>query len=131
MVSVSLTELSFLAVLQLFCSSPKAALRYAAVRTLNKVRRTWNAVADAFASIDGDSFKEQKRGETSVRNHKRYRVLEVTKRREEGEDNYINCVKTNCYYSFKQMLIEALPWMPRAEFWSRGSKLLKRKCHWK
>lgn len=25
-------------VLQLFCSSPKAALRYAAVRTLNKVR---------------------------------------------------------------------------------------------
>lgn len=26
------------AVLQLFCSSPKAALRYAAVRTLNKVR---------------------------------------------------------------------------------------------
>lgn len=27
-----------LAVLQLFCSSPKAALRYAAVRTLNKVR---------------------------------------------------------------------------------------------
>lgn len=28
---------SCLAVLQLFCSSPKAALRYAAVRTLNKV----------------------------------------------------------------------------------------------
>lgn len=28
---------SHLAVLQLFCSSPKAALRYAAVRTLNKV----------------------------------------------------------------------------------------------
>lgn len=26
------------AVLQLFCSSPKAALRYAAVRTLNKVQ---------------------------------------------------------------------------------------------
>lgn len=29
--------LSFPLVLQLFCSSPKAALRYAAVRTLNKV----------------------------------------------------------------------------------------------
>lgn len=27
------------AVLQLFCSSPKAALRYAAVRTLNKVQQ--------------------------------------------------------------------------------------------
>lgn len=29
------------AVLQLFCSSPKAALRYAAVRTLNKVSSQW------------------------------------------------------------------------------------------
>lgn len=29
------------AVLQLFCSSPKAALRYAAVRTLNKVSSEW------------------------------------------------------------------------------------------
>lgn len=56
--SVSLTEMSFLTVLQLFCSSPKAALRYAAVRTLNKVRRVWNFVADEFASIDNDSFKE-------------------------------------------------------------------------
>lgn len=28
----------FSLVLQLFCSSPKAALRYAAVRTLNKVQ---------------------------------------------------------------------------------------------
>ena len=28
-------------VLQLFCSSPKAALRYAAVRTLNKVSSQW------------------------------------------------------------------------------------------
>lgn len=32
------TCVSLPAVLQLFCSSPKAALRYAAVRTLNKVR---------------------------------------------------------------------------------------------
>jgi len=35
--NVCLCRFSHLAVLQLFCSSPKAALRYAAVRTLNKV----------------------------------------------------------------------------------------------
>lgn len=35
--NICLCWFSHLAVLQLFCSSPKAALRYAAVRTLNKV----------------------------------------------------------------------------------------------
>lgn len=35
------TRICLPAVLQLFCSSPKAALRYAAVRTLNKVSAEW------------------------------------------------------------------------------------------
>lgn len=56
-VQINLVFLSLSIVLQLFCSSPKAALRYAAVRTLNKVGLnvavspaiTWRHYGDIFS----------------------------------------------------------------------------------
>lgn len=51
---------SCLAVLQLFCSSPKAALRYAAVRTLNKVGTGFQGAIIASPSArETDSRKER------------------------------------------------------------------------